>query len=315
MNYDTFHKPVLLKEVLYYLNPHEGNVIFEGTLGGAGHTIEIIKAIAPTGKIIGVDIDSKALSTATKKLKEYKKLLIPVNEDFSEVDKILIDNDIEAVNGFFLDLGLSSMLIEDSRKGFSYLKKEKLDMRFDTRNPLTAEEVLNSYPEESLKNIFSKYGEERFSGRIAKKIIEKRKEKRISHTTQLVEVIKASIPVSAKTGKNKWSSVKRVFQALRIEVNDELNKLGHAIDSGFRSLSPEGRMVIISYHSLEDRIVKRKFDFFSGKCKCPQGLPKCICGAEKKAVILTRKIIRPSEEEILENPRSRSAKLRALRKI
>jgi 16S rRNA (cytosine1402-N4)-methyltransferase len=315
MKYDTFHKPVLIKEVLYYLNPKKGDVIFEGTLGGAGHTIEIIKAIAPTGKLIGADIDSKALSTATRKLNEYKRFLIPVNEDFSEVDKILINNNIEAVNGFFLDLGLSSMMIEDSGKGFSYLKKEKLDMRFDTRNPLTAEEVLNNYPEESLKEIFSKYGEEKFSGRIARKIIEKRKKQKIGYTTQLVEIINSSIPVSERTGKKRWASVKRVFQAIRIEVNEELSKLGIALDKGFEYLTPGGRMVVISYHSLEDRVVKKRFDFFSGKCKCPPGLPCCVCGAKKRADIITKKIIRPSDEEISENSRSRSAKLRALIKI
>ncbi len=314
MNYEEIHKPVLLEEVLYYLKLKKGDIVFEGTLGGAGHTIEIIEAIAPTGKIIGVDLDSKAISTATIKLKKFLSNLLLINDSFANISGILRELNIKSISGFFLDLGLSSIQIENSGRGFSYIRNEKLDMRFDQSSELDACDVVNNYTENKLKEIIYKYGEERWSSRISKNIVSHRSLKKITHTGELVEIIKESIPAKHRS-KRKGHPAKRVFQALRIEVNRELDNLDKALEDGFKLLKSCGRMVIISYHSLEDRIVKRKFKKFSGRCICPPDLPVCKCGAEKKAKIITKKVIKPSPDEIRENPRSRSARLRVLEKL
>jgi 16S rRNA (cytosine1402-N4)-methyltransferase len=314
MSYEEIHKPVLLKEVLYYLNLKKGDIVFEGTLGGAGHTIEIIEAIAPTGKIIGVDLDSKAISTATIRLKKFLSNLFLINDSFANISGILRGLEIKSINGFFLDLGLSSSQIENSGRGFSYMRNEKLDMRFNPRSELDACDVVNNYTEKKLKEIIYKHGEERWSSRISKNIVSHRSLKKITHTGELVEIIKKSIPAQYRS-RRKGHPAKRVFQALRIEVNRELDNLDKALEDGFELLKSCGRMVIISYHSLEDRIVKRKFRKFSGKCICPSDLPVCKCGAEKKAKIITKKVVKPSLDEIRENPRSRSARLRVLEKL
>jgi len=316
MNYDTFHKPVLLKEVLYYLKPQKGDVIFEGTLGGAGHTIEIIKAIAPTGKIIGVDLDSQAMSTATTKLKKAGFLdhVYMVRDNFANVSSILKDLGIKQLDGFLLDLGISSLQIEKSGRGFSYIRDETLDMRFDNRQRITAADILNTYSKEKLREIFFKYGEERWSSRIAKNIVIYRQDEEIKFTSQLIEIIKKSIPGSYRY-RSRGHPAKRVFQALRIEVNKELDNLEKAIKSGFEFLGPGRRMVIVSYHSLEDRIVKKCFDFFSGLCICPPNFPVCRCNAKKRGKSITKKPVIPSSGEIDENPRAKSAKMRVFEKI
>jgi len=314
MNYEEIHKPVLLEEVLYYLKLKKGDIVFEGTLGGAGHTIEIIEAIAPTGKIIGVDLDSKAISTATIKLKKFLSNLLLINDSFANISGILRELNIKSISEFFLDLGLSSTQIENSGRGFSYIRNEKLDMRFDQSSELDACDVVNNYTENKLKEIIYKYGEERWSSRISKNIVSHRSLKKITNTGELVEIIKKSIPAKHRS-RRKGHPAKRVFQALRIEVNRELDNLDKVLEDGFKLLKSCGRMVIISYHSLEDRIVKRKFKKFSGRCICPPDLPVCKCGAEKKAKIITKKVIKPSPDEIRENPRSRSARLRVLEKL
>jgi len=314
MNFENFHKPVLLKEVLYYLNSKDGDIIFDGTLGGAGHTIEIIKAIAPTGKIIGVDLDSQALSTAAYKLKNFTDNVILVKDNFANVESILEKLKIKKINGFFLDLGISSNQIEKSGRGFSYVRDERLDMRFSDSSSLSACSVLNEYTEDKLKEIFYKYGEERWAPRIAKNIVSYRNAKKIKYTGELVDIIRRSVPSYYKN-RRKGHPAKRIFQALRIEVNKELESLNKALDRGFELLEGGGRMVIISYHSLEDRIVKEKFIGFSGKCTCPPEFPVCKCGARKRAEIITKKVVRPLQSEINENPRAKSAKLRALEKL
>lgn len=312
-SFSFIHKPVLLKEVLYFLDLKQGDVIFEGTLGGAGHTVEIIKAIAPTGKLIGVDLDSQAISTATKLLKKFSDNVVLVRDNFTNIKDILRKLDVEYIDGFFLDLGLSLDQIERSKRGFSYIRDEKLDMRFDSGNPKSAYGVVNEYPEEKLREIFYTYGEEKWAARIAKNIVEYRKLKKIESTGELVEIIKKSIPYSERY--KRGHPAKRVFQAIRIEVNDELENLEKALEEGFRVLKSGGRMVVISYHSLEDRIVKQKFSAFSGKCICPPGLPVCTCGVKKQAEIITKKVVTPSKQELEENPHSRSAKLRAIEKV
>jgi len=309
----SIHLPVLRKEVVHYLNLKNGDIVYEGTLGGAGHTIEIIKAIAPTGKIIGVDLDRQAVSTATRNLESAGLLgyAYIVNGNYSSVTDILSRLNIKRINGFLLDLGLSSIQLEESKRGFSYLGKEKLDMRFDIESRLSAFDVVNKYPGDRLKDIFYRYGEERWAARIAESIINRRKEKVIEFTDELVEIIKQSIPVKYRF---KGHPAKKVFQAIRIEVNQELKNLEKALFEGIEVLSPRGRMAVISYHSLEDRIVKNSFEIFRGKCVCPPQLPVCICGAKSRGKVITKKPVRPSETEIEENPRSRSAKLRVFEK-
>ena len=309
-----FHIPVLLDEVIRFLSPKQGDIVFDGTLGGAGHTVAIIKVIAPTGKVIGVDLHSQTLSTAARRLGSLAGNMIPVNDNFGNIRQILKRLGITGVNGILLDLGLSSFLIDGSGKGFSYIRDEVLDMRFSSGQQLTAADVVNGYSREKLEEIFRKYGEERFSGRIAGNIEKSREDKEISTTGQLVEIIRYSIP-SWSYRKRKGNPAKRVFQAIRIEVNDELENLKKVIEDGFQLLETGGRMVIISYHSLEDRMVKNSFRSFEGICICPPGLPVCGCGARKEAEVMTKKAIIPTEKEKQDNPRSGSARLRALKKV
>ncbi len=313
MSLEEFHKPVLLKEVLYYLNLKDSDIIFDGTLGGAGHTIEIIKVIAPTGKVIGVDLHSQAISTAASKLKEFSNRVILVNDNFANIKKILKKVNVKSIGGILLDLGLSSFLIERSERGFSYLKDEKLDMRFGD-NKMKAFDVVNRYSKENLEEIFLKYGEERWSNRIAESIVNYREDKDIETTVELVEIIKNAIPYKFRHYR-KGHPAKRVFQAIRMEVNKELDNLEIAIEDGFEVLKSGGRMIIISYHSLEDRTVKNKFLQFEGICTCPPDFPVCKCGREIRAKIITRKAVKPSLEEVRLNPRSKSARLRVLEKL
>src|SRR4030042_6096518 len=311
MNYENIHKPVLVKEVIDYLNLKKGDVIFDGTLGGAGHTIGIIKAIAPTGKIIGVDLDSQAISTAARIISKKKLLdnVYLVNDNFVNITGILKKLKIKKVNGFLFDLGLSSMQIDRSGKGFSYIRDEKLDMRFGNDGEIDAYSIINGYSEEKLKEIFYKFGEEKWSGRIVRSILNHRKTKNIETTGQLSEIISKSIPGKLRH-QRKGNPAKRIFQALRIEANNELENIDSSLDQAIDFIEGKGRIAVISYHSLEDRIVKRKFENFSGRCICPPDFPVCRCNAEKRGNILTRKAVRPSPGEIEENPRSKSARLR-----
>jgi 16S rRNA (cytosine1402-N4)-methyltransferase len=314
MGKDGFHIPVLLDKVLEYLSPKQGDIVFDGTLGGAGHTAEIIKAIAPTGKVIGVDLHSQTLSTAANRLGSLAAYMIPVNDNFANISQILRRLGIREADGILLDLGLSSFLIDSSGRGFSYRRDEALDMRFSGSQDLTAADVVNSYSREKLEKVFIEYGEERFSRRIAGNIEKRRKHGDISTTGELAAIIRGSIPPGSY-GRRRGDPAKRVFQAIRIEVNRELENLEKAIDDGFQVLKTGGRMVIISYHSLEDRMVKTMFKEFEGICTCPPGLPVCRCGAEKRAETLTRGAVMADESEIKQNPRSGSARLRALKKV
>ncbi len=314
MDLGEFHKPVLLKEVLYYLNLKQSDIIFDGTLGGAGHTVEIIKVIAPTGKVIGVDLHSQAISTAAKKLKDFSDRVNLIKGNFADIKEILKKLNIRDVDGILLDLGLSSFLIEESKRGFSYLKDEKLDMRFDDKNKINAFDVVNKYSREKLTEIFYKYGEERWSKLIARNIVNYRKERDIKTTGELVDIIKSSIPYKFRHSR-RGHPAKRVFQAVRIEVNRELDNLKKAIEDGFKVLKSGGRMVIISYHSLEDRLVKRKFLDYEGAFNYPPDFPVYESDREKKARIITRKAVKASPGEISLNPRSKSARLRVLEKL
>ena len=274
--------------------------------GGAGHSEEILKKLSQNGLLIGIDRDEDALEAAKKKLEKYKNVKY-IHGNHDEINNILSSIGIEKVDGILLDLGVSSYQLDERNRGFSYLGDAKLDMRMDKTQSLTAENVVNEYSENKLADIIYKYGEEKFSRIIAKNICIQRKTKRIETTGELVEIIKRSIP---KGKQNDGHPAKRTFQAIRIEVNNELEPLYNTTLQSIKLLKEHGRLAIITFHSLEDRSVKEAFVEAEGRCTCPKDLPYCVCGCKSYGKIITKKPILPSQEEQNENPRSKSAKLR-----
>ena len=278
--------------------------------GGAGHSKEIAKRISSNGMLIGIDRDQEALKAAQNNLKEFHNIKY-VHDNHDNIKNILEKLNIEKVDGILLDLGVSSYQLDERNRGFSYLGENELDMRMDKTQKLTAKEVINNYEEEKLANIIYEYGEERFSRKIARKICIERKEKPITTTKQLVEIIEKSIP---KSKQKEGHPAKRTFQAIRIEVNDEIKPLYNTVKDCIDSLRSGGRLCIITFHSLEDRAVKNAYIEAKGKCTCPKDLPYCVCGAKSLGKVVTKKPIVASEEEQLENSRSKSAKLRIFEK-
>ena len=278
--------------------------------GGAGHSKEIAKRISSKGMLIGIDRDQEALKAAQNNLKEFHNIKY-VHDNHDNIKNILEKLNIEKVDGILLDLGVSSYQLDERNRGFSYLGENELDMRMDKTQKLTAKEVINNYEEEKLANIIYEYGEERFSRKIARNICIERKEKPITTTKQLVEIIEKSIP---KSKQKEGHPAKRTFQAIRIEVNDEINPLYNTVKDCIDSLRTGGRLCIITFHSLEDRAVKNAYIEAKGKCTCPKDLPYCVCGAKSLGKVVTKKPIVASEEEQLENSRSKSAKLRIFEK-
>lgn len=278
--------------------------------GGAGHSKEIAKRISSNGMLIGIDRDQEALKAAQNNLKEFHNIKY-VHDNHDNIKNILEKLNIEKVDGILLDLGVSSYQLDERNRGFSYLGENKLDMRMDKTQKLTAKEVINNYEEEKLANIIYEYGEERFSRKIARNICIERKEKPITTTKQLVEIIEKSIP---KSKQKEGHPAKRTFQAIRIEVNDEIKPLYNTVKDCIDSLRSGGRLCIITFHSLEDRAVKNAYIEAKGKCTCPKDLPYCVCGAKSLGKVVTKKPIVASEEEQLENSRSKSAKLRIFEK-
>ena len=278
--------------------------------GGAGHSKEIAKRISSNGMLIGIDRDQEALKAAQNNLKEFHNIKY-VHDNHDNIKNILEKLNIEKVDGILLDLGVSSYQLDERNRGFSYLGENELDMRMDKTQKLTAKEVINNYEEEKLANIFYEYGEERFSRKIARNICIERKEKPITTTKQLVEIIEKSIP---KSKQKEGHPAKRTFQAIRIEVNDEIKPLYNTVKDCIDSLRTGGRLCIITFHSLEDRAVKNAYIEAKGKCTCPKDLPYCVCGAKSLGKVVTKKPIVASEEEQLENSRSKSAKLRIFEK-
>ena len=278
--------------------------------GGAGHSKEIAKRISSKGMLIGIDRDQEALKAAQNNLKEFHNIKY-VHDNHDNIKNILEKLNIEKVDGILLDLGVSSYQLDERNRGFSYLGENELDMRMDKTQKLTAKEVINNYEEEKLANIIYEYGEERFSRKIARNICIERKEKPITTTKQLVEIIEKSIP---KSKQKEGHPAKRTFQAIRIEVNDEIKPLYNTVKDCIDSLKPGGRLCIITFHSLEDRAVKNAYIEAKGKCTCPKDLPYCVCGAKSLGKVVTKKPIVASEEEQLENSRSKSAKLRIFEK-
>ena len=307
MSIENFnHKSVLLEECINGLNIKPDGIYVDGTMGGAGHSSEIVKRLSSKGLLIGIDRDEDALSVAKERLKDYNNVKF-VHGNHDDIKEILEELGIEKVDGILLDLGVSSYQLDERNRGFSYLGEARLDMRMDRSQKLDAEFVVNSYDEDELSKIFFEYGEEKFSRRVAKNIVEYRKNKRIETTAELVDIIEKSIPASCK---NNGHPAKRVFQAIRIEVNNEIKPLFETVINSIDVLNNEGRLCIITFHSLEDRAVKNAMIEAAGKCTCPPGLPYCMCGAVSKGKIITRKPILPTDKEMEENSRSKSAKLR-----
>ena len=304
------HKPVMLKECIEGLRINPKGIYVDGTLGGAGHSIEIAKRLSTEGKIIGIDRDIEALQSARNKLKDFENIVY-IHDNHDNIKKILNSLNIKKVKGILLDLGVSSYQLDERNRGFSYLGENDLDMRMNKEQELTAKIVVNTYNEEKLANLIYEYGEERFSRQIARNICMYRKNISINTTKQLVEIIEKSIP---KSKQNDGHPAKRTFQAIRIEVNNEIEPLYNTVKDCIDCLEKDGRLCIITFHSLEDRAVKNAFNEAKGKCICPKDLPYCVCGAESKGRIITKKPIVASEEEIKENSRSKSAKLRIFEK-
>ena len=306
------HVSVLLNECLEGLNIKENGIYVDGTLGGAGHSSEILKRLSNEGRLIGIDQDTDALKAAKERLKDYSNVTF-VHSNFSNIENVLYNLNIDGVDGILMDLGVSSYQLDEGERGFSYMKDAPLDMRMNRENDFSAYNVVNEYSEEDLYRIIRDYGEEKFAKRIASFIVENRQEKNIETTLELVEIIKNAIP--AKARREGPHPAKRTFQAIRIEVNSELSILNKTIEDGVEKLNKGGRMAIITFHSLEDRIVKNKFRDLAVSCRCPKEFPVCVCGEKAKVKIISRKAIEPTKEEVEVNPRSRSAKLRVIEKL
>lgn len=306
------HIPVLLNEVIDGLNIKPDGIYVDGTLGGAGHSIEIAKRLT-SGKLIGIDQDINAINKAKEVLKDYLDKVILVHDNYSNIERVLRDLNIDGVDGILLDIGVSSHQLDEDERGFSHNKDARLDMRMDTTSDFSAWDVVNKYSKEELERIIKIYGEERWAKRIAEFIVEYRKNKTVDTTLELVEIIKKAIPEKARASGHH--PAKKTFQAIRIEVNDELRVLEKSIAVMVRLLNTGGRLCIITFHSLEDRIVKQSFVYLNKDCICPPETPICVCDKQKEIEILTKKPIVPTKEEIKRNPRSRSAKLRIAERV
>jgi len=304
------HIPVLKNETIELLNVKNGGVYFDGTLGGAGHS-KAIEEKAKIQKLIGVDQDIEALDAAKKNLSEFDNVVY-VNDNFRNIDSILDELNIDAVDGILVDIGVSSYQIDSAERGFSFRHDSKLDMRMSRSNSFSAYELVNSYDEEDLTRVIRDYGEEKFARSIARHIIKARSSKPIETTKELENIILSSVP--RYKGQDGRSNVQRTFQAIRIEVNGELDALKEFIDKAVNYLKPGGRLAIISFHSLEDRIVKQKFKELATGCICPPDFPICVCGHKASVKLITKHPVEATKEELEINPRSAPAKLRVVEK-
>ena len=308
------HIPVMLSEVVHSLNCKPGKIYADCTLGGSGHASAILKKIIPDGILIGIDQDIDAIKNAKRKLKPYELNIHLFHDNFINLPKILSQLNITAVDGILLDLGISFHHLDSSGRGFSFRKDEPLDMRMNIESETTAEKLINTMDEKSLAEIFFKYGEERYSRKIAKKIVSVRKKEKIKSSGQLSEIVCRAVSGKASS-RRRIHPATRVFMAVRIAVNKELDMLNSFMETAVDLLNPEGRFCVLSFHSLEDRIVKKKIKLLEGKCICPPAMPRCVCNNTRVIRSLTRKVLRPTEEEIAANPMARSAKLRAVERL
>ena len=307
------HKSVLLDETIESLDIKPDGIYVDGTLGGGGHASEVCRRLGDKGRFIGIDQDADAIAAASERLKEFGDKVTIVRSNYENVDEVLKELGISQVDGIYLDLGVSSYQLDTAERGFTYREDDApLDMRMDQRNEMTAKDIVNTYSESELFHIIKNYGEDRFAKNIAKHIVRARQEKEIETTGELIEIIKAAIP--AKVRATGGHPAKRTFQAIRIELNKELEVLENSIDKMTDLLAPGGRLSIITFHSLEDRIVKNRFRINENPCTYPPDFPVCMCGKKSKGRVVTRKPILPSEEELSENKRSKSAKLRVFEK-
>ncbi len=312
----TIHKSVLLKETIDLLGIREGDTVVDATLGGGGHSGEILKKIGKSGKLIAVDQDEAVIENFKKKfsdLNSQSKSVHLAEDNFSNLTKILKNSGVHSVSGILADLGISSDQLEDRKKGMSFQSESELDMRMDEKRELTAKKIVNEWSQEQIENVLKNYGEEKFARNISKKIVEERKKREIVSTLELAAIIKKAIPVRFRP--RKINPATKSFQALRITVNDELEHLKKFIPEAIKSLDSQGRLAIITFNSLEDRIVKNIFRQNARGCICPKEFPICSCGNVGIVKIITKKPVIPSIEEIRNNPRARSAKLRVCEKI
>lgn len=303
------HKSVLLEETVDSLNVKSGGIYVDGTLGGGGHSYQVLKRMNGKGRLIGIDQDEDAICAATERLREYGDMVTIVRDNYCNIKNVLDNLGITGVDGIVLDLGVSSYQLDTSERGFSYMEDGPLDMRMDNRKNITAEDIVNDYSEMELFHIIRDYGEDKFAKNIAKHIVMERQKERITTTGQLADIVKAAIPMKVRAAKGGHPA-KKTFQAIRIELNRELDVLKQSIDTMIDLLNDDGRLCIITFHSLEDRIVKNSFRKNENPCTCPPDFPVCVCGKKSKGKIITRKPVVPSAEELEENRRAKSSKLR-----
>ena len=307
------HKSVLLDETIKNLNIKPDGIYVDGTLGGGGHSYEIASKLSVKGRLIGIDQDADVIVAATERLKPFADRVTIVRNNYTNIDEILKELGIDKVDGIILDLGVSSYQIDTAERGFTYRVDAPLDMRMDQRQDQTAKDIINKYSEFELYRVIRDYGEDKFAKNIAKHIAAARLNKEIETTFELTEIIKAAIPMKIRAVGGH--PAKKTFQAIRIELNKELEVLTDSVDRMIDLLNDEGRICIITFHSLEDRIVKIRFRNNENRCTCPPNFPMCVCGKKTKGTVITRKPIIPSDEELAENARSKSAKLRVFQKI
>ncbi|NLL46027.1 MAG: 16S rRNA (cytosine(1402)-N(4))-methyltransferase RsmH [Clostridiales bacterium] len=309
---EELHKPVLLRECIEGLNIKPDGLYLDGTLGRAGHSIEIVKRLS-SGRLIAIDRDLTAIKESEKRLTPYLDRVTLVHGNFRGLKAILDDLGIDKVDGMLFDLGVSSPQLDDKERGFSYMADAPLDMRMDGGEALSAYDIVNSWDEQRLKKILFDYGEERYAPRIASGIVRRREQKPIETTLELVEIIKSAMPAAAL--REKQHPAKRSFQAIRIAVNDELGSISDMLSEAVDSLRPGGRLAVISFHSLEDRLVKNAMQSGEKGCTCPRDFPVCVCGFVPKLKVITKKPITADKQELADNPRARSAKLRIAERI
>lgn len=307
------HIPVLKNEVMEYLRPERGGIFVDGTLGGGGHSEEILRRLPDSGRLYGIDRDMEAIRAASERLQSFSGRFTPIHGNFFDMRQLLVPFDIESVDGILLDFGVSSHQLDTPERGFSYHSDAPLDMRMDQSASFSARDVVNTYSFDRLCRIFWDYGEERYATRIADRILKEREKGSIETTSELASLVAAAMP--KKSRQEAQHPARRVFQAIRIEVNGELDGLKEAVNQAHDLLNPGGRLVILTFHSLEDRIVKQAFRKYENPCICPPKAPVCICGKVPTARILTKKPVTCSEQEASENPRAVCSKLRAIEKI
>ena len=307
------HRSVLLDECIENLNIKPDGIYVDGTAGGGGHSLEIVKRLTAGGRLIAIDRDDAAISAATQRLADYLDRVTFVRNNFSSAAEVCRELGIEKIDGILLDLGVSSYQLDTAERGFTHNADAPLDMRMDRRGELDAYTVVNTYTYEELRRVIWEYGEDRFAPKIASAIVRRREKAPIETTGELVDIIKSAIPPAAREGGHH--PAKRTFQAIRIEVNGELDAIEPAIRNANAIMNEGGRIVIITFHSLEDRIVKQTYADMASGCTCPRTLPVCVCGKKPEVKVITKKPILPSERELEENPRSRSAKLRVAEKL